>query len=196
MSRFIESIRFEKGAYHLLEYHQERINRTFNHFFPLTIPFHLASHLPKLDFDEKYKVRMVYSNEAVDIEFSAYHKKKIEALRIVEIDRMDYAFKHEARAKIDQLYAQREKADDIIISKKGVITDSSYANLVFWDGSGWHTPKSHLLNGVKRQHYINSGLISEKNITVKNLFEYEKVSLINAMLDLGEIEVAIEQVLV
>ncbi len=196
MSRFIESICYENGRYQLLDYHQERITRTFRQFFPLTIPFHLASQLPKLDFDEKYKVRVVYSNDAIDVEFAKYQLRKIETLRVVEIDRMDYEFKHEARAKIDKLFAQRGEADDIIIAKKGLITDSSYANLVFWDGDMWYTPKSYLLNGVKRQFYIKKGLITEAAITTKNLRDFQKVSLINALLELGEIELSIDKILV
>jgi 4-amino-4-deoxychorismate lyase len=196
MSRFIESIRFEKGSYQLLEFHQERINATYRKFFPLTIPFHLAAHLPKLDFEKTYKVRVVYSNDSIDIEFAEYLKRKVTSLRIIEEDKVDYSFKFEARTKIEQLYVKRHNADDIIIIKKGLVTDSSYANLVFWDGNLWYTPKSHLLNGVKRQYYLRTGLISEKEITLKTLFDYKKVSLINSMLDLGDVEVAIDKIVV
>jgi 4-amino-4-deoxychorismate lyase len=196
MSRFIESIRFEKGSYQLLEFHQERINATYRKFFPLTIPFHLAAHLPKLDFEKTYKVSVVYSNDSIDIEFAEYLKRKVTSLRIIEEDKVDYSFKFEARTKIEQLYVKRHNADDIIIIKKGLVTDSSYANLVFWDGNLWYTPKSHLLNGVKRQYYLRTGLISEKEITLKTLFDYKKVSLINSMLDLGDVEVSIDKIVV
>lgn len=194
MSRFIESICFENGEYALIEIHQERINKTFRKFYPLTIPFDLRSQLPKLDFKEKYKVRVLYSNESVDIEFAKYTPAKIKTLKTIESIGLEYEFKSENRKSLDKLYKQKEKADDIIIVKNGQVTDSWFANLAFWDGAKWHTPKSCLLNGVKRQFYLRYGLITESFIKVENIKDYEKISLINAMLDLGDIEVDIANV--
>lgn len=196
MSRFIESVCFEKGAYHLLDLHQQRIDKTFRKYYPLTIPFNLESHLPKLDFEDKYKVRVLYNNESIDVEFAEYHRNKIQSLKLVETSGMNYAFKHEARGMIEKLYARRGAADDIIIINDGKITDSSYANLVFWDGNKWYTPKNYLLNGVKRQLYLKHGLIIEKNIHLDNLQDFEKVSLINAMLDLSDVEINLENILI
>ena len=195
MSRFIESICYENKQYHLLELHQQRIDRTFKKHFPLTIPFDLASRLPKLNFEEKYKVRVLYSNEALDVEFAKYVPARIKTLKPVETSKMSYEYKHEERGAIDKLFAQRSDADDVIIVKNGWVTDSSYANLVFWDGNKWYTPHTYLLNGVKRQLYLKYGLIGEKSISLMNIRDFEKVSLINAMLDIGDVEVAVKDIL-
>lgn len=195
MSRFIESVCFEKGEYKLIDLHQERINKTFRKFYPLTIPFDLLSQLPKLDFKDKYKVRVVYSNESVNIEFAKYLPAKIEILSTVETKDITYSYKFEKRDEIDKLYKKREKADDIIIVKNGWLTDSWFANLAFWDGKKWYTPNTYLLNGVKRQFYLRYGLITEKSISPSDIKDFEKISLINAMLDLGDIEIDASNVL-
>ncbi|MFY0601080.1 MAG: aminotransferase class IV [Cyclobacteriaceae bacterium] len=189
MSRFIESICFDEKEYKLLDIHQERINQTFREFYPLTIPFDISSQLPKLDFSERHKVRVVYSNESVDIEVVKYTPQEIKSLKLIETASIDYKYKYEDRKLLKKLYSLKGDADDIIIVKEGWITDSSYANLALWDGSKWFTPRTHLLNGVKRQFYLRYGLISEKNIPAANIHDFEKISLINAMLDLGDLEV-------
>ena len=68
-----------------------------------------------------------------------------------------------------------------------MVTDSYYTNLAFWDGTSWVTPKSHLLNGIKRTHLIQQGQLKEQPITASDIFKFEKVSLINAMLNLDEV---------
>jgi 4-amino-4-deoxychorismate lyase len=194
VSQFIESVCFEKGEYRLLDLHQQRVDKTFKKYYPLTIPFNLEAHLPKLDFEDKYKVRVVYNNESVDIEFAEYHRLKVQSMKVVETTGLSYAFKHKERGKIEKLYELRGAADDIIIINDGKVTDSSYGNLVFWDGNKWYTPKTYLLNGVKRQFHLKYGLILEKSISAMNIKDFEKVCLINAMLDLGDVEINFENI--
>ncbi|MCX8011124.1 MAG: chorismate-binding protein, partial [Ignavibacteria bacterium] len=63
-----------------------------------------------------------------------------------------------------------------------------------YDGSDWVTPSTPLLKGTKRQMLIDNKRIIEKNITSTELKDYQKLALINAMLDLGEIVIDIENV--
>ena len=85
--------------------------------------------------------------------------------------------------------------DDIIIVKDGLITDASYANLIFWDGENWFTPNTPLLKGVQREKLLKDGLIQEKEIKPSDLASYQKVALINAMLDFKDkIELSIDHV--
>ncbi|WP_258105443.1 aminotransferase class IV [Marinoscillum sp. MHG1-6] len=194
MSRFIESVCFKKANYQLLDFHQRRINLTFKKHFPLYIPFNLESHLPQLDFEETYKVRVLYDNESIDVEFAEYRPRPIKSLRMVEDDDIDYAYKSENRKALEVLYEDRGTADDIVIIKKNRITDGSYFNLAFWDGETWVTPKTPLLNGVKRQFYLSHGVIRESFIAPSDLNYFSKVSLINSMLDLEDVEVDISDI--
>jgi 4-amino-4-deoxychorismate lyase len=83
----------------------------------------------------------------------------------------------------------RGDCDEIILVKNGLITDTSYSNLAFFDGVQWYTPEHPLLNGVRRQALLKQKRVREKRITPDELGSFVKLSLINAMLDLGEVEV-------
>ena len=68
-----------------------------------------------------------------------------------------------------------------------MVTDSSYANLVFSDGVKWYTSTSFLLNGTCRQRLLKEGKIEERPIFQKDIPSFGYIGLINAMLDLGEL---------
>lgn len=196
--RFIESILFKDGVYHNLDLHQERVDRTFAHFMPEIQSHQLSKVLPPLSLDGTYKVLLVYDADLedadYDLEFSEYYPRKIDSLQIVNSEAFDYSFKFEDRNHIQTLINQSD-ADDIIISVDGKITDGSYFNLTFWDGNEWLTPDTYLLNGVRRQQLLNEKKIKETPISVNDMGAFQKVSLINAMLDLGDVELWIDHVL-
>ncbi|WP_258101262.1 aminotransferase class IV [Marinoscillum pacificum] len=192
--KFIESICFQHGEYQLIKYHQKRVNRTFEKFYPNIHPIDLADVLPKIDFDERHKVRVVYSQDVIDIEYSEYKVNPIKSLKVVQDDTVEYEYKFEDRQYLTSLFQKRGAFDDIIIVKNNLVTDSYYANLAFYDGSNWLTPKSYLLPGVKRQYLLEMGLISEIEISLVDIQSFQKISLINAMLNLGEIEIPVSSI--
>ncbi|WP_421893724.1 aminotransferase class IV [Marinoscillum sp.] len=194
MSRFIETICFEKGAYSLLPEHQLRVNSTFAAHYPEAAPHQLATVLPALSFDERYKVRVVYDAELTEVEFSQYTLRALRRIQLVRDDSISYRFKSENRKALTRLFEQRGLADEILIVKKGAVTDGYYANVAFWDGECWWTPDTYLLNGVRRQHLLNTGKIREKMIREEDLRSFEKVSLINAMVNLGESELPVSEI--
>ena len=75
---------------------------------------------------------------------------------------------------------------DILIIKNKEITDTSYANIAFWDGSKWLTPANPLLSGVKRQFLMNRGSIFPADIRLNDLHLFKHAVMINAMLDLED----------
>ena len=84
---------------------------------------------------------------------------------------------------------------DILIVKKGLITDTSYSNIILYDGKEWVTPESYLLNGVKRQYLLNGCMIKEIKVRPADLKNYQRVSLINAMLEPHDIEIDIDDII-
>jgi 4-amino-4-deoxychorismate lyase len=76
------------------------------------------------------------------------------------------------------------------------VTDTSYSNIAMYKNGIWHTPESYLLNGTKRQFYLNKCMLKETRITVDKIFDYEKLSLINSMLDLSEVCVDVKKIIV
>ena len=94
---------------------------------------------------------------------------------------MEYEFKFTNRAKLDLLYQSKGSADDILIVKDGRVTDTSYGNIVFFDGEAWITPNKPLLKGVYREKLLEEGLVYEQDVKVSDLGNYQKFSVINSM---------------
>lgn len=84
---------------------------------------------------------------------------------------------------MNQLYEKRGNCDDVLIIKNGYITDSSFCNIIFFDGYKWFTSKTPLLKGTCRDRLIAEGVVSEVEIKTEHLADYSMFMLINAMLD-------------
>lgn len=190
--KFIESICFKGGSYLNLDLHNDRWTKTHHKFLQSTPP-HISKVLPTIRDVGIFKVRLVYDQKAHQVSYSVYEKKDITSLRVVASSPFDYSFKFEDRRKIDKL-VRSSNATDIIISFTGLIKDSSYSNLAFWDGKDWFTPEKPLLEGVKRAQLLAEEKIKKAPIHTSDLVSFEKVSLINAMLDLGELEIPMSAV--
>ena len=107
---------------------------------------------------------------------------------MVRSDEIDYTYKSIDRGYLNQLYALRETADDILIVKNELVTDTSIANIALYNGSEWHTPKSPLLKGTQRAFLLDQQIIKEEEITLKQLFTYSRITLFNAMITFRKIE--------
>ena len=108
---------------------------------------------------------------------------------------IDYTYKSTNRDGLNLLRQKRGDADEILIVKHGEITDTSYTNVAFWDGAEWFTPVHPLLDGTYRASLIEKGILHEQMITLQDLGRFSKVSLINAMMNLGEMEVAVSEII-
>ena len=186
MSQFIESIRFEDGEYHLLSFHQDRVNRAFAAFFSGQEPLNLEAVLPSFDRAGKFKFRVIYDQQSCRVEHAPYSPKLIKSVKLVEANELDYSFKYADRTELNEMLKQAD-ADEIIIVKNGFITDTTYANIACFDGHDWWTPGRPLLNGTKRADLLNLGILKTRNIRPEELGSFQKVCIINAMLNLDEI---------
>jgi 4-amino-4-deoxychorismate lyase len=70
-----------------------------------------------------------------------------------------------------------------LIIKNELVTDTSIANIAFFDGEKWLTPKKPLLKGTTRARLLENGEIFEADIDVHTLKNYTQVALLNAMID-------------
>ena len=191
---FIESICVKDGKAPLLSFHQNRMDRTYQYHFKTDNPFQLESYLEEVPNNGTYKLRIVYDRMVRQYNSALYIKPDTSSLQVVPATGIDYSFKYYDRSHLEALHEQRNHKDDIIIVNDGLVSDAFYANLVFWDGEEWFTPQHSLLQGVRRQHLLNSKQIKTKKITAEDIFFYERISLINAMLDLEDLMVDIENV--
>ncbi|GAA5220726.1 hypothetical protein GCM10025777_13560 [Membranihabitans marinus] len=132
-----------------------------------------------------FKCRVVYSNKIETIEFIPYEIRTIHSFECVEDKGIDYRFKRCDRSALNTLKASSH-CDEIIIIREGLVTDSSYANLAFYDGDHWYTPDSPLLPGTCRARLLNEKTIKSTRIRVEDLKKYKEFKLINAMMDWEE----------
>ncbi|HCW06235.1 MAG TPA: chorismate-binding protein [Cytophagales bacterium] len=194
MSRFIESIRLENGAFGNLDYHQSRVDFALRKFYPAHELLNLKSILSSIPMPSigLHKVRLVYDHEIQSVQISYYSPREIKSLRLIQADSISYHHKFEDRNELQELYELRNTCDEIIIVKENKITDASFANLVFKKDNQWLTPSSYLLNGTMRQQLLFQKIIFERDIYVNDLPHFEKVKLINSMLqfDAPEIDVS------
>jgi len=187
MFRLLETIKLSGKKFYNLEYHQSRVNKARKELFGLTNEINLAAELkiPAGISDSVFKVRVIYSDKIHDVEFHPYTMRNINSLQIVKADDIDYTYKYEDRSKLQKLLCKCT-ADDVLIIKNGFLTDTSYSNIVLSKGCKFFTPASFLLNGTKRQKLLADGVISEVDVSVNDLNKYEKIYLINSMMDLDE----------
>lgn len=194
MSRFIESICCIDGETLNLDLHQKRVDRVFKCFYHQP-PIQLRETIKSIPRIGKHKCRIVYDSSNIEMEFQPYPQRQIKSLKVIDGSHLDYSFKYENRSELTSLFEQRGENDDIIIVKNGMFTDSYFANLAFFDGMNWFTPYNPLLNGTKRQLLLHQDKISEASISLDSLKEFKLVSLINAMLDLEEVVVKVDNIL-
>lgn len=189
MSRLIETLCIQNGEIRNPEFHQKRLDRSRWKLFGLDDEIDLEvlikTNLKDISPTEKRKCRIIYGEEIDSVELIPYQIKPIHSVRLVENNEIEYPFKFTDRSAFE-LMKDSVTEDEIIIVKNGQITDTSYSNLVFFDGGKWITPSSYLLNGTMRQSLLESGKISEEEINPKDLNRFLKFKLINAMMDLDE----------
>ncbi|MBM3436608.1 MAG: hypothetical protein FJY07_10385 [Bacteroidetes bacterium] len=194
---FFESIKIFNGQVQNINYHNLRFNRTRKEWFGIeknTDLEELISVPPEMSTG-LVKCRIFYGQQIEGIEFEVYKPRSIASLKLIGDNDIDYAFKFANRTSINRLFDQRGNCDDVLIIKKGMITDTSSANVVFWDSNRWITPANPLLKGTKRQYYIEKNIIRVKELRIEDICRFKYISLINAMLDLGHTNVKTESVI-
>lgn len=195
MCQLLESIYLNNGKFRNLDYHQERMNKSSQTLFGTNSPELVASLANKIiPSSGLFKVRISYDTIIRSIEFVEYQIKPITSLKLVYDNQISYDHKFSDRVRVEKLLEQRKDADEILIVKNGLITDASYANIIFKKGNRWFTPNTYLLNGVMRQALLNNKSIEVADINQINFREYESCKLINAMLGINASEIPVEAI--
>lgn len=185
MYQFFESIQLNEGQVYNLNQHQERVNKTLKGFDMPENTIELSEIIKTISLPQNglYKLRLSYGlNGNFHYEIQPYQYKKIVNFALVEIEGQEYDFKFENRDWINEVLKQSGK-DEVIMYDAGFVKDSSYANIVFFDGRQWYTPAEPLLEGTQRSKLLNEGIIQVKAIHIDELDSFHSFKLINAMLD-------------
>ncbi len=181
MCLLFETIACQQSQLQHLAWHEQRLNNSRATLFKAHKPVSLQNiQPPKFTKKGLWKCRVLYKQQITGISFEPYQPRKVQSLKLVH-STLRYAHKYEDRTELDTLYAMRGSADDILICKNGLITDTSIANVLFFDGTHWLTPATPLLPGTMRAQLLHLGKIKAAHITQKQLPYFSKVMVINAL---------------
>ncbi len=198
MFPLFETIRIENGSPQNLEYHQWRFEKSFLSYFHEKTRVILQDliHVPEEYSKGVVKLKLIYNDRDFDTQYSHYRYRNIQSLKSVYDDSIDYSLKYYDRSRLDDLVLRKANCDDVLIVKNGKITDTSFCNIVFYDGQKWITPKEPLLKGTARQKLLDENKIVEASITVGDLTKFHYFKLINAMLEFqNQDKISIENIL-
>jgi 4-amino-4-deoxychorismate lyase len=197
MCLLLETVKVHHRQLQNIEAHTLRAAKSRHMIFGLEDPFDLCDYISLPDDldDGIYKCRIIYGQTVQHVELLPYLPKKIQTLRLVVNDELRYEHKYLDRSSFDK-FVQSAFADDVLIVQHGRITDSSFSNIVFYDGKKWVTPAQPLFRGIKRQILIEKELVHEEEVTRKDLHRFMYAALINAILDIGDTAfISIENIL-
>jgi 4-amino-4-deoxychorismate lyase len=189
MSQLVETIRLENGILQNISYHNERMSRSLFELFKTRATTDLGKiiNIPAFALQGIYKCRVVYDDKSTMTEFLPYYAKLVRSLKIVYDDKINYAYKFTDRTAFLRLMELRGDCDDILIIKKGMVTDSSFSNVIFRQPDGkWITPVTCLLKGTRRSNLLENRIIRENYITIEDLNSFTEIRLINAMLGIED----------
>ena len=180
-----ESIGVIDGRVQHASWHEKRYVKSFITYFkrPPVKPLLEGIDIPNAYQKGKVKLRISYNKNEREWRFSNYAFSPIAHLQLVEHNAINYELKWEDRVLLSELYQKRSDADDILIVRNGLLTDTSYGNIAFRKNGGWFTPDKPLLEGTARARLLAQGKISSASISLENYKEFEVFKMINALRD-------------
>ncbi len=195
MCRFIETICINDGVIENLSVHNERMNNTIRvHYGSSVMPVSLEDFITAEGCKGRTRCRVEFTSAVEKVEYFPYSIREVKSLQQVNDDTAEYSFKYADRSVLDRNFALRGNADDVVIVRSGMLTDTSIANIALYKEGKWFTPKYPLLKGTRRARLLAEGIIEEDIIMADSLHKYEKIRLFNAMISFGEVEMDIKNV--
>jgi len=188
MYPLFESVCIENSQIKNADYHEARFRRSYMQLYKTHPTYSLFDgiHLTNLDPTLKYKLRIGYKQHGTRFSFSEYDNSIPSSLKPVSDDAISYNVKRNNRKKLNNLYKQKGDFDDVLIIKNGLVTDTSYANILLKDSKQIVTPSTPLLEGTCRARLLDENKITEKRILEADIQNFKSFQLINALNDFDE----------
>ncbi len=179
-----ETVRVSQFKPENLDFHLRRAQASTSN----GLRFDLASVMGVPD-EGLYRVKIIYDEQGnfVEKQCFPYKKREIKSIRLLSSD-INYDRKYLDRSAIDSLFARRGDCDEVLVVKNGWVTDTSIANIAIRLKDSWFTPRIPLLKGTARERMIEQHQLQEKDISVVELLNAEKIALMNAMTGFYELE--------
>ena len=105
---------------------------------------------------------------------------KKNSLIVKNID-ISYSYKFSNRTLLSNLVKSLDSNQDVLIAKNGKIYDTTIANIAFFDGHNWLTPRVPLLKGTTRSRLLKNNFIKTADIKIDDVKKYKKIALLNSL---------------
>jgi 4-amino-4-deoxychorismate lyase len=182
MDKLLETFKIVDGIAPFLEFHNERLNYARQVLFNAHDKIDLKNFIQAPSQSGIYRCRVIYSKTIETVEYFPYQNRKFQTFKIVENDNIAYEFKYLNREHLNRLVTFKGQADEILIIKKGFVTDTSIANVAFWHIDKWLTPSTPLLKGTTRARLLKENKIVEAEIRLEDLKHFSKIAIMNALI--------------
>lgn len=175
-----ETLAVIDGQFRHIEFHQQRVNNAFNHYFN-TSPTLLLENIKIPNEYRKgfFRCRIDYNAISFQVAFFPYTPKKLTTFQCVYTQAFDYQFKYSDRKRLDLL--KNNQTDEIIIINNGYVSDCTIGNLLFLQHGKWYSPQQYLLKGTQLSYLLSQQSVELINIEPQQLFQFEKIMMINAL---------------
>ncbi|WP_169777020.1 aminotransferase class IV [Campylobacter mucosalis] len=169
-----ETIRLENGLLKHTDYHLKRMNKAIKSELKFNLNDFSDTNLKGI-----HRLKVVYDEFGwlVSFEITPYTMREFREFYLVDIN-FSYEKKYLDRSKIDK--AKGDKSE-ILMVKNGLITDTSIANIAILKDEIWLTPKTPLLYGTTRDRLIDSGFLTQSDLSVDDLKQAKSFAIMNAM---------------
>lgn len=182
MYPLFETICLKNGELQNAFYHNKRIETALRAVYISSKKYKIDEiiKIPNDMIEGIYKCRFMYSDEKYEYEFSPYQPKDVKFLELITHNNIEYKHKFSERKELDSL-RENTKYDDVLIVKRGLITDTTRANIVFNLENLWVTPDKPMLRGTQREKLLDGKIIVKMEIKESDLYRFKSFKLINAM---------------
>ena len=123
----------------------------------------------------------MYNDQSYSFDLVPYEVKTIQSLKLIDIDSYRYDLKFSDQSFLNNAFDQLGDCDGVLMTKNGLLTDTSYATIVFSTGTALMTHALPLFEGVQRSHLLNINTIQKVIIGPADITSFEGFQLINAM---------------
>ncbi len=182
MFPFIETMQLIGSNLSNLEFHQARIDEVFKNFYPNYPSLSLQNIQTNIlnNTSNIKKCRLLYNHHYYNIQISDYNPAIFNQFYLMEC-KLNYKYKYYDRLLLEHIKSNLHADIEIILTSDGLINDTSYANIVFYDGTRWTTPSNCLLKGTTRSRLLSENKIVEEIIKIEDLKLFRSFKLINAL---------------
>jgi 4-amino-4-deoxychorismate lyase len=98
-----------------------------------------------------------------------------------------YEYKYADRRVFEDLRRLHPGVEELILCRKGLLTDTTIANIALRRGMIWYTPRRPLLAGTTRARLLEEGKLIETDIPCDEITGYDELALMNAMIGFASV---------